>query len=89
MLLGLIINFSEMKVAHHSSVLSLISYSPAIVCLLVGQRACAVDASSTARPGGFQFDGKISRRVLENYLSRSICIEGMLNGRGPWPMTSA
>jgi len=33
--------------------------------------------------GGFQFDGKISPQVLENYPSRSICIEGMLNGRGP------
>lgn len=30
----------------------------------------------------FQFDGKISRTVLENYLARSICMEGMLNGRG-------
>src|SRR2546425_5906159 len=45
--------------------------------------ALAVDTNSTARPGGFQFDRKISRQVLENYLSRSICIEGMLNGRGP------
>lgn len=65
--------------------------SPRILCLIaaalaglsVGQPVCAVDATSTARPGGFQFDGKISRQVLENYLSRSICIEGMLNGRGP------
>src|ERR1700694_1055922 len=50
---------------------------------LIAQRAFAIDTNSTARPGGFQFDGKISRQVLENYLSRSICIEGMLNGRGP------
>ena len=42
----------------------------------------AIDPHSTARPGGFQFDGKISRPVLENYLARSICIEGLLNGRG-------
>jgi pimeloyl-ACP methyl ester carboxylesterase len=35
-----------------------------------------------ARPGGYQFDRTISREVLENYLSRSICMEGMLNGRG-------
>ena len=55
----------------------------ALACLSVGQPVCAVDATSTARPGGFQFDGKISRPVLENYLSRSICIEGLLNGRGP------
>lgn len=39
--------------------------------------------NSTLRPGGFQFDQTISRPVLENYLSRSICIEGLLNGRGP------
>src|ERR1044071_7223139 len=43
----------------------------------------AAETNSTVRLGGFQFDGKISRPVLENYLSRSICIEGMLNGRGP------
>jgi hypothetical protein len=54
----------------------------AFVSLLVGQRTCIADANSATRPGGLQFDGKISRQVLENYLSRSICIEGMLNGRG-------
>ena len=32
--------------------------------------------------GQYEFDGKISREVLENYLSRSITMEGMLNGRG-------
>src|SRR5881397_3104079 len=55
----------------------------ALTCLLVRQRAWAADTDSTLRPGGFQFDGKISRQVIENYLSRSICIEGLLNGRGP------
>jgi hypothetical protein len=30
----------------------------------------------------FHFDRKISRAVLENYLSRSITMEGLLNGRG-------
>src|SRR6266404_9145920 len=54
-----------------------------LVCLFVVQPAWAVDTNSTARPGEVQFDGKISRQVLENYLSRSICIEGLLNGRGP------
>lgn len=53
-----------------------------LACLLAGHRACAADTSSTARPGGFQFDGKISRPVLENYLSRSVSMEGLLNGRG-------
>jgi len=30
----------------------------------------------------YQFNGTISRPVLENYLSRSITMEGLLNGRG-------
>jgi len=30
----------------------------------------------------FDFDGTISREVLENYLSRSISMEGLLNGQG-------
>src|SRR6266581_9075889 len=51
--------------------------------LLATPLTWAVDTNSTARPGGFEFDGKISRQVLENYLSRSMCIEGLLNGRGP------
>src|SRR5881397_2144520 len=50
---------------------------------LLAAPAGAVDTNSTARRGGFQFDGKISRQVLENYLARSMCIEGLLNGRGP------
>ena len=33
-------------------------------------------------PHDYRFDGSISRDVLENYLSRSITMEGMLNGRG-------
>ena len=62
-----------------------ISWSVALAlgCLLIGPRTYDAGTNSTDRPGGFQFDGKISRQVLENYLSRSICIEGMLNGRGP------
>src|SRR6476646_6814363 len=55
----------------------------AFACLQVERHASAVETNSTSRPGGFQFDGKISRPVLENYLSRSMCIEGLLNGRGP------
>ena len=40
------------------------------------------DTRTNMQPGGFSFDGRISRRVLENYLARSITMEGMLNGRG-------
>jgi len=36
-------------------------------------------AASSAR---YQFDATISREVLENYLSRAISMEGLLNGRG-------
>jgi hypothetical protein len=51
-------------------------------CLLAGTVAFAAETDSVSRPRGFQFDGKISREVLENYLSRSITMEGLLNGRG-------
>ena len=37
---------------------------------------------TSAIHGGYQFDGTISRPVLENYLSRAISMEGLLNGRG-------
>src|SRR3954471_22565572 len=46
-------------------------------------RILHASTNSTDRAGGYQFDRTISRPVLENYLARSICIEGMLNGRGP------
>ena len=51
-------------------------------CLFAGASAFSAESNSTSRPGGFQFDGTISRQVLENYLSRSITMEGLLNGRG-------
>jgi hypothetical protein len=35
-----------------------------------------------ARDARFQFDRSISRQVLENYISRAITMEGLLNGRG-------
>ena len=47
-----------------------------------GIPAHAAETNSVSRPGGFQFDRTISRQVLENYLSRSITMEGLLNGRG-------
>ena len=59
--------------------------APALASLLPAKptSAASVNTNSTLRSGGFHFDRTISRPVLENYLSRSICIEGMLNGRGP------
>ena len=44
--------------------------------------AAAAETNSVSRPGGFQFDRTISRQVLENFLSRSITMEGLLSGRG-------
>ncbi len=44
--------------------------------------AMANETNTVSRPGGFHFDRTISRQVLDNYLSRSIVMEGMLNGRG-------
>jgi hypothetical protein len=42
------------------------------ICLAAGRALCA----------DYHYDGTISREVLENYLSRSITMEGLLNGRG-------
>ncbi|MGA2248157.1 MAG: hypothetical protein ABSH48_24495 [Verrucomicrobiota bacterium] len=51
-------------------------------CFIISQFASAAETDSVSRPGEFQFDRTISRPVLENYLSRSITMEGLLNGRG-------
>jgi hypothetical protein len=39
-------------------------------------------SSQAAKPRDYRFDSTISREVLENYLSRAISMEGLLNGRG-------
>src|SRR5512135_613030 len=39
-------------------------------------------APATSQPAKYEFDRTISREVLENYLSRAITMEGLLNGRG-------
>src|SRR5579871_6582637 len=53
-----------------------------LTVLSAGIAAHAAGTNSVSRPGGFQFDRTISRQVLENFLSRSITMEGLLNGRG-------
>src|SRR5262245_26932785 len=55
----------------------------AAVFVSIAEQGWSSGTNSSVRSGGFEFDGKISRQVLENYLSRSMCIEGLLNGRGP------
>lgn len=47
-----------------------------------GCLALLVLVVTSARAADYRFDTTISRPVLENYLSRSITIEGMLHGRG-------
>jgi hypothetical protein len=52
----------------------------------VGAALLILVAFAAAAPAGpardYRFDGPMSREVLENYLSRSITMEGLLNGRG-------
>jgi hypothetical protein len=42
----------------------------------------AADQPPPSKSGDYAFDKTITRTVLENYLSRSITMEGLLNGRG-------
>jgi hypothetical protein len=49
--------------------------------LFSGARTTAAETPS-ANSRDYHFDKTISRQVLENYLSRSITMEGLLNGRG-------
>jgi hypothetical protein len=44
--------------------------------------ALCCQAANPAAQDKYYFDKTISREVLENYLSRSITMEGLLNGRG-------
>lgn len=50
-----------------------------VVDFILGQQQ---SERSGARLRDYRFDGTMSRVVLENYLSRSISMEGLLNGRG-------
>ena len=59
----------------------------AAICLVAAsfvtaQWARAAETPATPPTRDYCFDGRISREVLENYLSRSITTEGLLNGRG-------
>src|SRR5258708_23801442 len=50
--------------------------------LLYSTAAETPAAPASAEVRDYHFDQTISRQVLENYLSRSISMEGMFNGRG-------
>lgn len=50
--------------------------------VLAGFLMCAGNLHAAEGVRDYHFDQTISREVLENYLSRSITMEGLLNGRG-------
>ena len=53
-----------------------------IQLLLVLAGPLALGPAAPAQNPKYAFDGAISRPVLENYLARSISVEGVFNGRG-------
>jgi hypothetical protein len=54
----------------------------AVASRLDGSRVSGAGLASTAPSNPYHFDRTISREALENYLSRAITMEGLLNGRG-------
>ena len=53
------------------------------VCFLLSLLSANVAGQQNhMETNGFQFDRTITRELLENYLSRAISMEGLLNGRG-------
>lgn len=57
--------------------------SLAISALALAKRAlCLPNTRQTPQRRNYDFHKTISRKVLDNYLSRSISMEGLLNGRG-------
>lgn len=78
-------NSSYTKIADRrwrSKALVLAALCLAAGCWLHGARVIAADEAATSTSGKYRFDQTISREVLESYLSRSITMEGLLNGRG-------
>ncbi len=58
---------------------------PATLCAVLAVLVLGPMRGSSAAPaagGAFRFERTLPRAVLENYLSRSITMEGLLNGRG-------
>ncbi|HWH70470.1 MAG TPA: hypothetical protein VNT26_13870, partial [Candidatus Sulfotelmatobacter sp.] len=73
-------NRSLLKHAWNAPALAAIGL--AVGCLLIGLRAEAAEGPPASGAEKYRFDQTISREVLENYLSRAISMEGLLNGRG-------
>lgn len=53
-----------------------------VVDFITANSTVSKSEPSAARAGGYGFDKTMPREVLENYLARSITMEGLLNGRG-------
>jgi hypothetical protein len=51
-------------------------------CLLAATSAFSSETNSASSPDDYQFDGTISRQVLDNYLSRAITMQNLLTGQG-------
>ncbi len=60
----------------------LICWLSAAGCLLATASALHADGPRQPAARSYAFDSSISRDVLENYLSRSITMQGLLNGEG-------
>ena len=54
----------------------------AFIAGAIASKSDAADAPAVTPAVKYQFDGTISRQVLENFLARSISVEGVFNGRG-------
>lgn len=75
-----VMNNPFFKVARSACCLAAICLAAGL--LFNGQRVDAAEEQRTSRARNYHFDGTMSREVLDNYLSRSITMEGLLNGRG-------
>jgi len=66
----------------HHAIRQIRSATPAWLAMLWLCAGGLAPASDAAQRDSYQFDGTMSRKVLENYLARSISMEGLLNGKG-------
>ncbi len=53
-----------------------------LIVMLIGLHVSSSISQTSSPNAKYKFDKTISREVLENFLSRSITMEGIFNGRG-------
>ena len=76
-------NYNPLKVLKSSHGLMVMYLAVGLSFNAAGADATGTMSTPAAAPArNYQFDRTISREVLENYLSRSITMQDMLNGRG-------